>query len=579
MSLSWPATLRVARLAAVWLAGLLMLGAGTAAAAPSHSAHSHRRPARHGRIGGIVPTKSLIRSRARTATVSLLDYHGGQVMHSNRVHAIFWFPAGYTLPPAYRSVIDQYLSDVAAASGASTNVYSTDPQYTDTTGAAAYSSSVASDIVDTNAFPATQGCADAATAVCYSDGQITSEIDRLIAQAPGGPLPRGSRDLYLLFTPPNVGTCYDAQNCSFQQFCAYHSDFGQGSADTLYANMPYGAFDTHGGCGPTESLNGNPAADLEVSLISHEHNETITDPFGSGWYAADGQENGDECAYNYGELQGGDLSSGQAYNQVIGSDHYLLQQEWSNSAAACVQSAGSAPAVAPPTAAIAAPTSVPVGTAATFSAATSTSAPGHSASYAWSFGDGATGAGASIAHQYADQGPHTVTLTVTQDDAQTASASQVVTAVAPPPVAAPAAVSAVPSPAPAPAPTTPATTSGPTGRSVQVAVQVRVPAQGLAAVLRHGLTLTLTSRDLSTARIQVSVDATTARRLHLKRRVVGAAQLGLTAGRPATLALRIDQALRSALRHRQHVRLALHVTVTRSDTTTSSIQQQVDLSA
>jgi PKD repeat protein len=604
----------------------------------------------------------VIRSRARAASSEVLQYHGGSVMHSNRVHAIFWFPPGYTLPPAYRSVIDQYFSDVAAASGGTTNVYSSDPQYTDSTAAAAYSSSVAPDIVDTNAFPTRQGCADSATSVCYSDGQITAEIDRLIANAPGGPLPRGSHELYFLFTPPNVGSCYDSQSCAFTQFCAYHSDFGQGSGDTLYANMPYGASASQGGCGPTESLNGNAAADLEVSLISHEHNEAITDPFGTGWYAADGQENGDECAYNYGALQGGGLGSGGAFNQVIGADHYLLQQEWSNSAGGCVQSAGPAPTVAAPTAALNAPATVPVGTASTFSASASTSAPGHSLSYAWSFGDGATADGASVAHAYTGPGPHTVTLTVTQDDAQTASASQTVTAVAPPPVAAfvvsqspttgdpvlfdgspsadpyatipdggyswdfgdgstavgpaPSHVYAAPGVhvvtltvtdadgsrsvqqqvvvAPSPPAARPATTNsspakpGTTNSSpakpgntrstpTPTALSVHVPTQRLASVLRHGLSLTLTSPDLSTARVQAAVDGASVRRLHLNPHLVVSAQARLTGGRATTLTLRIDQALRSELRRLHHVRLTLRVTVTRPDGTTASAEQQVDL--
>ena len=42
-------------------------------------------------------------------------------------------------------------------------------------------------------------------------------------------------------------------------------------------------------------------ADASLSSISHEHNEAITDPYGDGWWAADGSENGDLCAYNFGD--------------------------------------------------------------------------------------------------------------------------------------------------------------------------------------------------------------------------------------------------------------------------------------
>ena len=36
--------------------------------------------------------------------------------------------------------------------------------------------------------------------------------------------------------------------------------------------------------------------DHELNVISHEHNETITDPTGAGWFDTNGAgENGDKC--------------------------------------------------------------------------------------------------------------------------------------------------------------------------------------------------------------------------------------------------------------------------------------------
>src|SRR5581483_366782 len=77
-------------------------------------------------------------------------------------------------------------------------------------------------------------------------------------------------------------------------------------------------------------------ADLTLNVTSHEHMEAITDPFGNAWFDTNGAENGDRCAWTFGAPVGGSGSS--AYNQVIGSGHYMLQLEWSNAAGACVGS-------------------------------------------------------------------------------------------------------------------------------------------------------------------------------------------------------------------------------------------------
>jgi PKD repeat protein len=53
------------------------------------------------------------------------------------------------------------------------------------------------------------------------------------------------------------------------------------------------------------------------------------------------------------------------------------------------------------------------------------------ASYAWNFGDGATGSGATTSHTYTTDGTFPVTLTVTDDDGATTTVSQSVSVAAP----------------------------------------------------------------------------------------------------------------------------------------------------
>lgn len=278
-----------------------------------------------GRMRGIVFAHS--RAASHRAGSGNLLYHNGPVQHTNAVYAIYWVPSGTSVQSGYQSVISGFFSNVAAASGATTNVYYSDTQYYDTTGSIAYSSSFKGAVNDTDALPAS-GCKDSYTSTCLTDQQLQTEIAKVIS---ANQLPTGAGVEYFLFTPKNVGSC-NGSSCSYSSYCAYHSNFTDGGSEVLYANMPYAAY-VPAACGSGQSPNGNDA-DSTINVTSHEHNETITDPLGSAWFDRTGYENGDKCAWNFGSPLGG--SSGAEYNQVIGSGHYYLQQEWSNHSSGCV---------------------------------------------------------------------------------------------------------------------------------------------------------------------------------------------------------------------------------------------------
>ncbi len=91
---------------------------------------------------------------------------------------------------------------------------------------------------------------------------------------------------------------------------------------------------------------------------------------------------------------------------------------------------GAAPAPSGPTAPTAnagASYSGVVGTAVSFSAAGSSDPQGQALTYAWNFGDGATGTGASVTHVYATVGTYTATLTVTDTSSLSGHATAGVT--------------------------------------------------------------------------------------------------------------------------------------------------------
>ena len=135
-----------------------------------------------------------------------------------------------------------------------------------------------------------------------------------------------------MFTAQNVGGCFDSSGgqCAFTVYCAYH---GAANSGAIYANMPYVGH--VGGCDEGQYPNGNDA-DATLNVTSHEHNEAITDPQLNAWYDAQGNENGDKCAWTFGTVSG---PSGAEYNQTINGRHYFLQREWSNAnpSNTCVQ--------------------------------------------------------------------------------------------------------------------------------------------------------------------------------------------------------------------------------------------------
>ena len=92
--------------------------------------------------------------------------------------------------------------------------------------------------------------------------------------------------------------------------------------------------------------------------------------------------------------------------------------------------------VGPPPAANVAPTAAftasPAGLAVSLDAAGSADSDGTVASYAWNFGDGATGEGETASHTYGFSGTYPVTLTVTDDHGATATTTTDVTVLAPP---------------------------------------------------------------------------------------------------------------------------------------------------
>lgn len=366
-----------------------------------------------------------------------LCWWGGPVVRAHSVHLIFWeglakehpFPAGYV------KAVESYFANVSAASGVTTDVYAVGAQYGDQSGPGEYKvrfaggADVYDDVIDSLPASGSAGtaCEDRATGSepCVTDGNLREEIERArTAKALEG-WGAGLEDIYLVFTPPAVGSCfYDNEEaavkhgnvCAFVEggYCGYHSDF-EGAPNEpvppLYANIPDSG--NVEGCDSGEHPNSAGGVDATLDVVSHEHNETITDPLvGKGWTDVIGQEIGDKClppeSFN---VYGGVLNSveGLLYNEIIGSGHYILQREWSNSAfsgeGGCVQRMLPVTFTPPAEARATVP--------ATFNGSSSGEAGDPATYWVWSFGDGmqAGTTEPTVTHTYAVSKVYTVTLT------------------------------------------------------------------------------------------------------------------------------------------------------------------------
>lgn len=340
-----------------------------------------------------------------------LDYSGGPVMPSSTNYVFVWRPSNwpqnfdegvnsqnqteycgvsngsnFTQPClGYQAGVAQFFQDLAAASGQTNNSDAVATQYNDAFGHWAagpspghYSFSYGGTFTDTNAYP-TSGCPGAPQGgVCLTDTQIQTELQRFLSQQG---MPAGSMTHeYFLITPPGVDSCLGRDSHGIWQcagnavqsssvnpaFCAYHSMTAT-AGHYIYANVP--DLDLVTGCDPFSSpapqeQNAGPnppdcsfdtciwnqsTAEGVLSAISHEHNESVTDPEPNNawtdWGSQTGGENGDKCNndglddpnLNPDRSNGNDgLFTRTPANEVINGHYYLIQQEWSNDGQECL---------------------------------------------------------------------------------------------------------------------------------------------------------------------------------------------------------------------------------------------------
>jgi len=282
-----------------------------------------------------------------------LTYHGGPIMHNALVVILLWAGCGSkgclscstgyfdnaTIDPTasnpndctYGSLQYDYLRDFCVAGNPLFRVID---QYTDRSGSLGSCSVYGGKwYYDYKPFPEKP----------LTDADIQTEA---MAVLNGFGINASTNTEVMVYTPYGVSSCAASNDCfPTGNFCAYHSWFWAGtpylSEKVVYSSMPDDGW-AGANCGlGGPSPNRDPWADLEISPLSHEADESFTDPtptylYGDGWYYRGyNQEVGDECAYDFTGTQPGDGSNVRLGVPGTIGDSFRIQSEWSNANSGC----------------------------------------------------------------------------------------------------------------------------------------------------------------------------------------------------------------------------------------------------
>jgi hypothetical protein len=314
--------------------------------------------------------------------------NGNPVLHSSRVYAIYWDPTAH-YHGDWQHVINQFLTNLAGASGSRSSVFAVDEQYSDSSNQpASYSVTFRGAYTDTKPYP-TAGCSDPKPLglkdriTCLSDQQLQEELASFIGEHS---LEKGMGTIFYLLTPPGVTVCVGAGgatgHCSdytgkageesySNSFCSYHSAINPTSPTTgdgntvLYAAIPWTAggygdphleakdetpgFDCQNGGPIQQEPNQVPCpspdggcdlglADLIISQIGVEQQNLVTDPLLNAWKDSSHREVTDECRNFFLPTLTTDGSekpgskAGVLYNQVLSAGSYYINDAFNAAA-------------------------------------------------------------------------------------------------------------------------------------------------------------------------------------------------------------------------------------------------------
>jgi len=172
-----------------------------------------------------------------------------------------------------------------------------------------------------------------------NDGAVHAVVARSISS---GQLPNDPNGAYFVLTSGDVNET--SGFCSV--YCGWHNHDSSSGTDIKIGFVGDPASCLAACAEQSVSPNGDAGIDAMASTIAHEFSELVTDPDINAWYANNGDEMADKCAWTFGNVFTANGEGAKA-NVTLGGLNYLLQQLWVNeSGGFCAPSYGTpAPAV------------------------------------------------------------------------------------------------------------------------------------------------------------------------------------------------------------------------------------------
>ncbi|MEI6867727.1 MAG: hypothetical protein WCK62_04430 [Actinomycetes bacterium] len=158
-----------------------------------------------------------------------------------------------------------------------------------------------------------------------TDAQVAGYLSTALQQnlVPSPTTSNGNQPIYLYLGANNT---YLSSGFG-TKYCGWHSWGTIGTTKITYIAIQDFTSNYLSACSAQTkaSPNGDLYVDAMASVLVHEIDETLTDPFLNAWYDAKGAENADKCAWTFGTTTS---LSGYSYNYTAGSLKYLIQRNW-----------------------------------------------------------------------------------------------------------------------------------------------------------------------------------------------------------------------------------------------------------